>query len=661
MHYCGCDVQLHSVVAVSDEDEVPVISDSSSWASLYRPLAPTLVDPNEAPTEVAPSTPVVEEGETPSIPETPHIQPEDGALPPADTAVGIATRIEGREVMTQTPPLLSRLIQGYLEHTGIEACPYHQMDHGVRDPHCDHCKRALGPLYHHKIVGNRHLPVFTFDFSGPHPRKVNMAQYLLVAVWSLGHMRLLWAFGVESRQTSVVLPCLQSCFEDLCALTGGSRPPILRLHSDKASEFLSPPIRAYLSQQGVRQTVNSGYDPQANGLAERWIGIVKVRATALLADVRLPPEYWSYACRWVAYVHTHRVTEIPINKALPHFGDVVVIHHAFKKPPSFENRGSTGVCLGHDTRIAGGVLVVSVVNGELKEVCSAKVRKLGERVGEAWRLHVHPQDSSRAAYVNRKGEVKWNLQDLDVPTVEHCVKEDALEIQDIRELGLGWAWFVNDLRAFLPAWQDMELATPSAEEPITQVAGDVPVEPLPVQADATQLEMELQTYERPLAVTPFGAPEHVPDWQDSHAMSAYVPPSQLGHWIRTDLGVRTFQGLGRNAPLREQVVRRLTRDAHTHQILESLPCDVHLQMPLHRRCLPGCGPLTSATRDIQTTFIYRLQPPFQLPCVQFRELSPAPFPSGGGGFLVPSFVPVVVAAVTGAPIFANFAGWCLQE
>ena len=164
----------------------------------------------------------------------------------------------------------------------------------------------------------------------------------------------------------------------------------------------------------------------------------EVRATALLADVRLPPEYWSYACRWVAYVHTHRVTEIPINKALPHFGDVVVIHHAFKKPPSFENRGSTGVCLGHDTRIAGGVLVVSVINGELKEVCSAKVRKLGERVGQAWRLHVHPQDSSRAAYVNRKGEVRWNLQDLEVPTVEQCVKEDALEIQDIRELGLGW-------------------------------------------------------------------------------------------------------------------------------------------------------------------------------------------------------------------------------
>ena len=231
MHYCGCDIQTQSVVAVSDDGEVPVISDSSEWASLYRPLLPSVADPIEAPTEVAPSTPLVEEGETPSIPETPHLEPDQGASPPEDDAVGVATRTEGKEIMTQTPPLLSRLIQGYLDQTGIEECPYHQMDHGVRDPNCDHCKRALGPLYHHKIVGNRHLPVFTFDFAGPHPRKVNMAQYLLVAVWSLGHMRLLWAFDVESRQTSVALPCLQSCFEDLRALTGGSRPPILRLHS----------------------------------------------------------------------------------------------------------------------------------------------------------------------------------------------------------------------------------------------------------------------------------------------------------------------------------------------------------------------------------------------------------------------------------------------
>ena len=102
-------------------------------------------------------------------------------------------------------------------------------------------------------------------------------------VWSLGDTRLAWAFGVENRQATTVLPCIQAAFEDLRSLTGGSRPAILRLHSDKTKEFLSPVIKAYLLQQGVRQTVNSGCDPAGNGLAERWIGSVKL-SHCLVAD-----------------------------------------------------------------------------------------------------------------------------------------------------------------------------------------------------------------------------------------------------------------------------------------------------------------------------------------------------------------------------------------
>ena len=46
----------------------------------------------------------------------------------------------------------------------------------------------------------------------------------------------------------------------------------------QGDEVLFPMIRVYLPQQGVRQTMNSGYAP---------------------------------VCHWVAYVHTHRVTETP--------------------------------------------------------------------------------------------------------------------------------------------------------------------------------------------------------------------------------------------------------------------------------------------------------------------------------------------------------------
>ena len=85
-------------------------------------------------------------------------------------------------------------------------------------------------------------------------------------------------------------------------------------------------------------------------------------------------------------------------------------NHAFKKPPSFENRGSTGVCLGHDNpRCWRCPCCFQWLTVNLRRFVQPKLGKLGERVGQAWRLHVHPQDSSRAAYVNRKGEVKWNF------------------------------------------------------------------------------------------------------------------------------------------------------------------------------------------------------------------------------------------------------------
>ena len=74
----------------------------------------------------------------------------------------------------------------------------------------------------------------------------------------------------------------------------------------------------------------------------------------------------------------------------------------------------------------GGVLVVSVINGTLREVCSAKVRRIGEKFGQAWRLHVHLQDSAKTAYVNSSGEVKWSLAEIEVPTVR--VQEPSVSI-----------------------------------------------------------------------------------------------------------------------------------------------------------------------------------------------------------------------------------------
>ena len=95
----------------------------------------------------------------------------------------------------------------------------------------------------------------------------------------------------------------------------------------------------------------------------------------------------------------------------------------------------------------------------------------------------------------------------------------------------------------------MELAFPFPEIPVTQIDADVPLEPLSLQAETADLELDLHSYERPLAVSPFGTIEHVPDWDDTHVMTLDArPQSRIGKWIRTDLGARTFQGLGKSSP-----------------------------------------------------------------------------------------------------------------
>ena len=73
----------------------------------------------------------------------------------------------------------------------------------------------------------------------------------------------------------------------------------------------------------------------------------------------------------------------------------------------------------------------------------------------------------------------------------------------------------------------------------------------------------------------FGTIAHVPDWDDTHAMSLQArSQSQRGKWIRNDSGVRAFQGLGKNSPSREQAVRRITRGLPTHLLIESLDYDL---------------------------------------------------------------------------------------
>eukprot|EP00971_Amphidinium_carterae_P107105 2121757-Amphidinium_carterae.1 len=75
--------------------------------------------------------------------------------------------------------ICSNIVKEVEQEMGMQPCPTHGMDHGIADPECVACKRALGPLYKHQ-PSKRLLPVITFDYSGPHSSAVTDHKYMLV-------------------------------------------------------------------------------------------------------------------------------------------------------------------------------------------------------------------------------------------------------------------------------------------------------------------------------------------------------------------------------------------------------------------------------------------------------------------------------------------------
>eukprot|EP00975_Prorocentrum_lima_P069876 12928828-Prorocentrum_lima.AAC.1 len=56
---------------------------------------------------------------------------------------------------------------------------------------------------------------------------------------------------------------------------------VVRFHNDAGSEFWNKEVSELLNRNLIMQTKAGGYDPKANGRAERYIGILK-KATSYL-------------------------------------------------------------------------------------------------------------------------------------------------------------------------------------------------------------------------------------------------------------------------------------------------------------------------------------------------------------------------------------------
>ena len=370
-------------------------------------------------------------------------------------------------------PEVSTEFMEQLQESGSTPCALHGMDHLSHDPTCEQCKRALGPMYRH-LKGKYgpqiadHTPTLSFDFSGPLPAVVTGARYLMVFVWRLQEVRLIWAFALDRRTKENVLSCLQSVVADLSTLTGGSKPPVARVHSDQAKEFLSHMVMEWLKDQGIRQTFTSTYDSQANGVAERWINLIKTKATVLLASKYMHTSFWCYAVAWVARRYNQKVLGQKPRKNLPEFGQLLLVRT--KRHHKLEERGCLGIMAGTYPDIPNGVIVLSVQNHSIQEIYTAHVAPATFSDKDRWIVKRDRHDPNKIVYVSQKGEVSWDIPLSKLSTVEERIPiKHHPHYAALQRAVDGWAWYTSNVGQLLPHFNDIE--PEEGEEPLPQLGG----------------------------------------------------------------------------------------------------------------------------------------------------------------------------------------------
>ena len=177
---------------------------------------------------------------------------------------------------------------------------------------CKGCLIAEGPRRIHRIVKDvdKATHVLHIDIAGPLITSDDDFTCFLVGALRLpGYPLLIDMQLLQTRTSAEVchqLEIMVAYFESLSAegFPLSDSPHIRRLHSDKAGKFTAPFFEKFLShRKGIYHTMTTGYDPQANGTAERSVGLIKAisaRAARCLSSSGLGGEYWSYAVRYAA-------------------------------------------------------------------------------------------------------------------------------------------------------------------------------------------------------------------------------------------------------------------------------------------------------------------------------------------------------------------------
>ena len=144
--------------------------------------------------------------------------------------------------------------------------------------------------------------------------------------------------------------------------------PVLRIHSDRAGEFVNARFRSFCETRLIYRTTGDPGVPQTNGRAEACVGLFKRGVRSLLKEARLGPAYWALAARhWSMLRWQKAERELGLNpKALLPFGAQIQVRRrpwellgpdGTKKGRQWVDRTQPALLLGPCDDLPGGYWV----------------------------------------------------------------------------------------------------------------------------------------------------------------------------------------------------------------------------------------------------------------------------------------------------------------
>ncbi|CAI7815549.1 unnamed protein product [Closterium sp. NIES-53] len=171
------------------------------------------------------------------------------------------------------------------------------------------------------------------------------------------HTRAVWVYPLKTK--GEVAAAVLKEWMPRAQRESGHKVKVIR--TDNGGEFIGADFEAVLKKKGIQHQLTVPYNPQQNGVAERFNRTLHEGARTLLGRAGLPDPFWVTALRQVALVKNRVLATVGEKQWVPYtkwygsapavnmlraYGCMVVFHVPKEKRGKLEASGKWGVHLG---------------------------------------------------------------------------------------------------------------------------------------------------------------------------------------------------------------------------------------------------------------------------------------------------------------------------